>query len=280
MSIIGKIFSEGAKSGGKSASNIMPEFRFGGWERMEAHTRPADTRTTKQLLANIEYFAQRNPEVARFKNELKQMNPKHLGLVSDICELSNRTSLLNTNIDLKDSKQVGKNVFAVWMEKLPKASRENPAALEFTQEVVNQTNMQASKYFLASSYELLDHPEATELVRATKPLVKNIAQSTLSGLYTMDYSKEKKFVNALGIFINKNSDLEKIKLIPELFKLADTISEKGKIYIDSFPFIHSKVPMSKIKENLEVFPQVAEEALRQGKDINMTNFLMHNVNLD
>ena len=280
MSIIGKIFSEGAKAGGKSASNIMPEFRFGGWERMGAHTRPADTRTTKQLLANIEYFAQRNPEVARFKNELKQMNPKHLGLVSDICELSNRTSLLNTNIDLKDSKQVGKNVFAVWMEKLPKASRENPAALEFTQEVVNQTNMQASKYFLASSYELLDHPEATELVRATKPLVKNIAQSTLSGLYTMDYSKEKKFVNALGIFINKNSDLEKIKLIPELFKLADTISEKGKIYIDSFPFIHSKVPMSKIKENLKVFPQVAGEALRQGKDINMTNFLMHNVNLD
>ncbi|MFQ8626581.1 MAG: hypothetical protein ACLSA2_09070 [Candidatus Gastranaerophilaceae bacterium] len=55
--------------------------------------RPADTRTTQQLLS-IDYFAQRNPEVAQFKKELKSMNPEHLGLVSDICELANSNAML------------------------------------------------------------------------------------------------------------------------------------------------------------------------------------------
>ena len=97
-----------------NALSKEPVFRFGGWQAMGAHTKAPDTRSTEQLLANIDYFAQRNPEVARFKEELKAMNPKHLGLVSDICELTNRTNMSNTNIKLNDPKQVGKNVFATW----------------------------------------------------------------------------------------------------------------------------------------------------------------------
>lgn len=83
MSFINKL------AGGMSSSKIQeaaqtvaertPVLRFGGWQRMGAHTRPADTRTTQQLLTNIDYFAQRNPEVAQFKKELKSMNPEHLG---------------------------------------------------------------------------------------------------------------------------------------------------------------------------------------------------------
>lgn len=256
-----------------------PAFRFGGWQTMGAHTKAPDTRSTEQLLANIEYFAQKNPEVAKFKKELKAMNPKHLGLVSDICELSNSSDMLSTNINLKDSKQVGKNVFAAWMEKLPKASKENPAALEFAQEVINQTDSTASKYFLASTDELLEHSEAAEYLKATKPLVKDIAEATLSGGYTMDFSKEKNFVKALSSYINPNADVEKIKLMPEMIKVADSIPESTNIYIDSLPFIHSNVPMGKIRENLQVFPQVANN-LEQGKSINMTDFLMKNVNLD
>ena len=263
-----------------NALSKEPVFRFGGWQAMGAHTKAPDTRSTEQLLANIDYFAQRNPEVARFKEELKAMNPKHLGLVSDICELSNGTEMINTNINLRDPKQVGKNVFAAWMEKLPKASKENPEALEFTQEVINQTDNTASKYFLAAYNEILDHPEAAEHIKATKPLVKEIAQTALSGGYTMDFSKERNFINALSGYINRNSDVEKIKLMPELFKVADSIPDNGKIFIDSFPFIQSKVPMQQIKENLEVFPQIAGEILKRGKDVNMTDFLMKNVNLD
>ena len=266
-----EVFSNAAKN---------PTFRFGGWKLMGAHTKAPDTRTTEQLLANIDYFAQRNQEVAMFKEELKSMNPKHLGLVSDICELSNCDDLLNSNINLRDPGHVGKNVFATWMEKLPKASKENPEALEFTQEVINQAGSDASKYFLAAYNGILDHPEAAEHIKATKPLVKEIAQAALSGDYTMDYSKERDFINALSGYINPNSDVEKIKLMPELIKVADSIPDNGKIFIDSFPFIQSKVPMQQIKENLEVFPQIAGEILKRGKDVNMTDFLMKNVNLD
>lgn len=271
MSLINKI---------SNAVSKEPVFRFGGWKLMGAHTKAPDTRTTEQLLANIDYFAQRNQEVAMFKEELKSMNPKHLGLVSDICELSNCDDLLNSNINLRDPGHVGKNVFATWMEKLPKASKENPEVLEFTQEVINQAGSDASKYFLAAYNGILDHPEAAEHIKATKPLVKEIAQAALSGDYTMDYSKERDFINALSGYINPNSDVEKIKLMPELIKVADSIPDNGKIFIDSFPFIQSKVPMQQIKENLEVFPQVAGEILKRGKDVNMTDFLMKNVNLD
>lgn len=263
-----------------NALSKEPVFRFGGWQAMGAHTKAPDTRSTEQLLANIDYFAQKNPEVARFKEELKAMNPKYLGLVSDICELANKSEMLNTNINLKDPKQVGKNVFATWIEKLSKVSKENPEVLDFTQEVINQTDNTASKYFLATYNGILDHPEAAEHIKATKPLVKEIAQSALSGGYTMDYSKERNFINALDCFINPNSDVEKIKLMPELIKIADSIPGEGNVIIDTLPFIESKVPMKQIKENLEVFPQVAGDLLKQGKNINMTDFLMKNVNLD
>ena len=92
-------------------------FRFGGWQTMGAHTKAPDTRSTEQLLANIDYFAQKNPEVAKFKSDLKAMNPKYLRLVSDICELANKSEMLNTNINLKDPKQVGKNAFDKCIQK-------------------------------------------------------------------------------------------------------------------------------------------------------------------
>ena len=272
MSLINKI---------SNALSKEPVFRFEGWQKMGAHTKAPDTRSTEQLLTNIDYFAQKNPEVAKFKAELKAMNPKYLGLVSDICELTNRSNMLNTNINLKDPKQVGKNVFAAWIEKLPKASKENPEALEFTQEVISQTSSDASKYFLASSTELLDHPEFAEHLKATKPLVKGIAENELSGGYTMDFSKEQKFVNVLAGYVNRSSDPNKIKLMPEILSTAENVPGDINIYIEEIPFIQSKVPLDKLKANLQVFPKVAEMLSSQGcNEINMTDFLMKNVNLD
>ena len=53
-----------------------------GWHSLGVDKKPADTRTTEQLLENIEYFANKNQEVAKFKNELKSVKPKFLNLVS------------------------------------------------------------------------------------------------------------------------------------------------------------------------------------------------------
>ena len=268
-----------AVSGVRDFAKREPFFRFGGIQSMGAHTRPADTRTTEQLMANIDYFAQRNPEVAQFKNELKQMNPEHLGLVSDICELANRREMIPTNIDIRNPKQVGKNIFVKWIEKLPKASKENPEALNFTQEVINHTDSTASKYFLAYAVYLLEHTEAASHLRATKPLVKDIAESALNGGYTMDYSKEKDFVDAVGAFINPASDARKIEMLPEVIKAADE-APIDKVYIDSIPFIQSRTPIEQIRENLKVFPEVAKGLSKQTDEVNITDFLTRNVNLD
>lgn len=246
-----------------------------------AFTKSPDTRTSEQLLANIDYFAERNPEVARFRKELKSMSPKHLSLVSDICELANQKLFLKT-VDIKENTKDGKSLFAFLMEKLPKASKENPEALDFAQEVLNQTGSNASKYFLKHFAGIFEHPEISKHLAATRPLVKNIAEAALeNGFYTMDYSKEQKFIDALGHFISPDADVKKIEMLPKIMEAADAKSLKDvSVYVDSIPFIHSKTPVKRVQENLQVFPEIAESLAKQTDEINITDFLVNNVNLD
>ena len=255
-----------------NAVKHTPVFRFGGFQVMGAHTKPLDTRTTEQLIENIEYFAERNPEVAQFKNELKSINPKHLGLVSDICELANKYEMLNTNIDMKKLVANGKSLFAALIEKLPKASKENPEALNFAQEVINQTDSTASKYFLASAVGMFDHPEAAKHLAAAKPIVKQLAEQTLSGGYTMDYSKEKNFVDLIATLINRAAKPEKIALISKLSKAADKLPGENPIYLNS------NAPLMQVEENLKQLPQMAKVLAKEGKPINIVDFVNHNVN--
>ena len=98
MSFINKISAEKIKLTGNLTESIKPNLRFDDWI---GRKKPNDNRTTKELLTNIDYFAENMPEVAKFKKELKSMNPKHLSLVSDICELT-RYDLNNKNINIKE----------------------------------------------------------------------------------------------------------------------------------------------------------------------------------
>ncbi len=238
MGIVNKLFGNRAKLVDGLAQKAAPSLRFGGFRTMGAHTKPVDTRTTEQLLANIDYFAERCPEVAKFKKELKAMNPKHLGLVSDICELGDSMAFLPTNISLKELKaENGKSLFALLIEKLPKASKENPKALEFAQEVINQTDDTASKYFLARAHGTFDCKDAAEHLAATKPFVKEIAESTLSGGYTMDFSKERKFVDVIGAFVHPSINPENIRTLQKVGELADAQNKT----IDTIGFIRNNV---------------------------------------
>ena len=259
-----------------NAVKHKPAFRFGGFQTMGASTRPVDTRSKEQLLENIEYFAKHNPEVERFKNELKSINPKHLGLVSDICELANRREMLNTNIDMKKLFANGKNLFETIIEKLPKASKENPEALNFAQEVINQTDSTASKYFLAFAAGLFDHPEAAKHLAAAKPFVKNLAEQTLNGAYTMDYSKERNFVELIAALLNPSAKTEKIELLPKLAKVSEELPGENPLYLDNF--VNSNTPIKQFEENLKILPQAAKMYAKEGKTFNIVDFLNHNVN--
>lgn len=274
-------FDKIVSGGSQLAEKAKPSFRFGGFEHMGAFTREADTRTTDQLLANIDYFAERLPEVAQFKKELKSMNPKHLGLVSDICELGSRMEMLSTNINIRKPASNGKSLFEFLVEKLPKASKENPQMLDFSQEVINQTDSTASKYFLGSFAQLFEHPEAGRHLQATKPLVKDIAQLTLRGGYTMDYSKEQKFVNALSSYINPSVNPEKIEVVAESMKVVEKLPDSVNLTcsIDGDAILNSETSVQRMRENLETFSQIAEPLSKQTNEMNLSDFVINNVNL-
>lgn len=247
----------------------------GAFSKMGHVKRKPDTRTTKQLLENIEYYANICPEVAKFKNDLKQMNPAHLGLVSDICELANQTELLNTSINIKKPASNGKSLFEFLMETLPKASKENPESLELSQSIIDNTDSTASKYALGRLSPLYKCKEAAPHIKATIPLVGAVAESTLGGGYLMDFSKENKFVEGLMSLISPTVELDKLKILPQIIKLAE--KTKAMCIIDAFPFLNSKVNISKIVENMKVFETLDKNL--EGKTINLTDFLTHNTNL-
>lgn len=247
----------------------------GSWELFGHIKREPDTRTTEQLLENIDYFAKQYPEVAQFKSELKSMNPKYLGLVSDICELANHHECLNTAINIKKPSADGKSLFQFLMGKLPKASKENPASLELSQEIINNTDYVAAKYSLYSLSPLYDCKEASKHIEATIPLVSDIAESTLQGGYLMDYSREKNFVNGIKSLISPDVILEKLQLLPKILKIAE--KSNAACEIEALPFLTSKTPISKITENLKTF-QILDKNMK-GKTVNLTDFLENNVNI-
>lgn len=255
---------------------LKPVLRFGGWQTIGAQTRPVDTRTTAQLLENIEYFAQKNPEIAKFKDELKSVNPKHLGLVSDICELGSHKEQMLQGIDMNTLKSNdGKSLFAFILEKLPKASKENPQAMEFTKEVIDHTDTTASKYFLADFGGILGCPQAAKHLEATKPLVKNIAEETLDG-YKMDFENERKFMTTIRSFVDPTAKTEKIAMVKEILKSVEALPDRDMMHIDRF--IRSDAPATQIRANAPQLKHASDMACKRGDWLNIDEFLTTNVN--
>lgn len=272
----------GVKHAEPLAEKIKPAFRFGGWQQMGAFTREADKRTTEQLLANIDYFAEKMPEIAQFKKELMSMDKKYLGLVSDICEFGSQTEMLPTNINIRKPASDGKSLLEFVMEKLPKASKENPEMLNFTQEVINNTDTTASKYFLGSFAGVFEHPEASRHLAATRPLVKDIAQSTLNSGYTMDYSKERNFVNALSSFISPSVNPEKIEVVNDALRMVEKLPDNLDLScaVSGTQILNSSTPVQQMRENIGTFAQIAENLAKKTDSVDLSEFITRNVNLD
>ena len=255
---------------------LKPVLRFGGWQTIGAQTRPADTRTTAQLLENIEYFAQKNSAIAKFKDELKSVNQKHLGLVSDICELGSHNELMSQGININTLKSNdGKSLLAYILEKLPKASKENPQAMEFTKEVIDHADTTASKYFLADFGGILGYPQAAKHLEATKPLVKDIAEETLNG-YKMDFENERNFMTTIRSFVDPTAKPEKIAMVKEILKSVEALPDRDMVHIDRF--IRSDAPAAQIRANVPQLKHASDMACKRGDWLNIDEFLTTNVN--
>lgn len=273
---LGKVVSHEAS---QALAKESPVFRLsGGFQKLGAQVRPEDTRTPAQVLATMEELAKRNPDIKEFMAELKTMNPEHRKLAADTMELAQMHELLPTNINMNQKiPQTGKSLLQSILEILPKASKENPAVIDFTKAVINNTDIPTSKYFLATFPENALKSEFSEHLKAAVPMVKEIAEQTINGGYTMDFSKQKNFMDFLGTLINKDAKPEKIALLPKLCKTAEDIPGENPLYIDSF--VKSDAPVRQVENNLETVKDVAKMMNKEGKTLDIVDFVNNNVNL-
>ncbi len=249
--------------------------RFDGWNTLGAVKHPKDTRTVDELKDAIKTWALANKEVKEFLPHLNDMNPKHLGLVADTIELANRKACLPNDINLKSQTSAGKTLLGVLLDMIPVASKNNPNAVEFAQEVINNTDSITSKYFL---WQLTGSPflnkDYAEYFKAATPLVEIFAKSALEHPKIYSYENQMNFMNIIENVVNKDADIEKVGLLKPIY---EKIKDKGYIILDKF--VTGKTPIEKIKDNLSTLDKVADLFHKNGKLLDAGEYLTKNTNL-
>ena len=277
MSLFSKV---GASISDKAVKLPNRFLQGGGFMPMGAVDRTARTNTAKELVDSIKAYAKESPEIAEFAKHLDEMKPEHLSLAQDVIDLSQAREMLNTNIDMGKITQNGKSIMGHILDMLPATSNKNPGAVELCETVINNSDLTNSKYFLTRlfDYDLPKMGSLSEQMRAVKEAVPVIAKDTLSGGYTMDYSKNNEFFNFIQHLCSADSKPENIKLIG---KICDIIDQSSKKVLHNVNLDELRVAdTAKIKQNMDVLPQVLSNAEKAGKPIDISGFLEHNINLD
>ncbi len=252
-----------------------PLTRFNDWQAMGAVKRAADTRTTEELTQTIKLWADHNQEAKEFLPHLKEMNPKHFGLVADTIELAHRRSILPKNINMLGQTSAGKSLLGVLLDIFPRASKENPNALDFAQEVINNTDTLTSKYFLwQTTGGILENKSVSEHFKAAKPLVEAFAKETLEHPNPYSFAEQEGFMTLVKSVIEPAADPKKISIVKDAL---DAISNKAMLHVSSF--VESKAPVEKIKDNISTVGQVTA-LMDTSKGLrDMTDYLTKNTNL-
>lgn len=266
--------------------DISDLYRFTcGWSKSGAQVRPKDTRTPEQLCKFIDGIAEKHPQFKEFVNDLKTMNPKHLNLAADTMELATTHSLvqqglMSVDMSAKRSLFGGKSLIQTLLNAYPKASKENPQALEFMQEVINNTDRKTIEYVLYQITDVLDKPELGEHLKAVKPMVKNIAEKTIgTGFPRFDFQNQEKFMEFIRFMVDTSNNPQKINMLSKLTDVIDKCPPKHVFSIDVGKFIKSETPVEQVAKNLEILPEVATNSVKQGKSIDVVDFVNNNINL-
>lgn len=251
----------------------------GGFEAMGAISRKPDTRTKDELVQTIDYYTQRIPEMQEFAKEIKTLNPKHMGTIADTLELSTHQEMLPTAINLGAKTTSGVTYRKAVVKDMIEASKTNPEAMELVDAIINNTDSTTSKYALGMmSGGVLKNKELAKQMQATAQVVPNIAKETLNGGYTMDYSKQENFMDMIKTFVNPNAKPDKIKaLFTDLAPATEKLEPEFNIYMDKF--VNSSAPMEKVKENIEVLPDVVKMLGDKANDMDVVDFVTKNTNL-
>lgn len=252
----------------------------GGWQKMGAAEKPLDTRTPKQIAANLDHYAKAHPEISKFIPKIK--NSTHARLASDISELAQNKTMLMNDIDL-NKKVDGESAYEHIMRNFAKTSEENPAALDFMQEILNQTDTLTSKYALLHLPGLMKNPPSEKSLKAATSAIKTAAESTLDGRYTGDFSKQKDFIDMLGVLTSPNSNPEKVKAFPETIKIIDKIAAQNPdkaMIIDVPKLLSDSRPHAEVMDNLNILNSSGlYKQMNTKTEFDVADFANKNVNL-
>lgn len=249
------------------------------FQPMGAIKREPDTRTVQELVQTIEAYAQQIPEVKAFAGEIKYLKPKHMATIADTIELSQHYEMLPTNIDLRMLDKSGLSIREILIKDMVEASKTNPEAMELVDAIINNTDTTTAKYALACMRAgvLRNKDLAAHMSEAAK-VIPDVAEQTLNGGYTMDFSKQEKFMNMIKTFVNPNAKPEKITaLFTDLAPAIDKLEANFNIYMDKF--VNSSTPLEKVKENIKVLPDIVKMLGEKVKDFNVVDFVTKNTNL-
>lgn len=274
------LFSKITSFASEESKKLPNRFIQGGFTKMGAITRTPRTNTPEELLGSIQAYAHENPEIADFASQIKNMHSEHLGLAHDIIDLSRTHEMINTNINLNQPTTTGKSIAGYILGKLPEVSRENPAILNLIESVINHSDNQNSKYFLCKifGYDLAKAKSVSEQIKATQELVPEIADGTLGGGYTMDYSKNENFFKYILRLCSSDSKLPNLKMLKEAMNITDNFDKiESNLNLDDIRLGDTAV----IKKNLEALPYLMENAEAQGiKTVDVSGFLTRNTNIE
>lgn len=259
----------------------VPKLRFNtGWRNMGAVVSEKDTRTTKELLDTIEFLANKSDKnVQNLLPEIKKMNPKYLGLVSDTLEFANSHTMLFKKTNLNDRLPNGQTVLSMLLPKVVSASKTEHKALDFAMDVINNTDQTASERFLTelSLSNVLENPKFSEKFDSARLMVKEIAENTLKPPYFINNSLDD-FIQFIKILTSKDVKADKVKMFKSFADFVSNIFSTDKP-INVPRFVESDVPPEKILDNMQTLSKMAGNIEKQNPNIDVVDFVIKNTNL-
>lgn len=251
------------------------------FQKMGAVSRKPDTRTKEEIVQTIDYYMERMPELKRFSQEIKGLNPKHMGTIADTMELSSYRAMLPINIDMSKINSRGISYRQAVIEDMIEASKTNPEAMELADAIINNTDSTTMKYALSMmTGGILKDNNLAKQMQATAKIVPDIAKETLKGRFNLDFAEQESFMNMIKTFVNADAKPDKINsLMKDLVAAVDNLESDANfnIYLDKY--VNSNAPVEKIQENIKRLPDVVKMLGDKVRNFDIVDFVTKNTNL-
>lgn len=269
-----------------TASEIKDSIRI---MAKEQHQRA--TKYAKEGYEDAQKIAeQKAKDMDDFIAVMDDMPQRHLSLAHDVIDLSNSTEMINTAIfptvnfnAMGQIKTTGKQttLMGYILNALPKLSKENPQAVNLAETAVSHSDTTNAKYFLQRFVDDFPITGSQKQCEAAENLVEPIATNVLKGMPSMDLgptSKEAQFFSLFADLCQADTNPKNIKIIQRALNISDDVAPNTNANFNLSQL--RKGDSARMEENMEILPQVLENAERKGcETFDISGFLTKNVNM-